>query len=192
MKDPKESPSDARDIPGIDPEFAPRLTVQSYQARPRIEGVTFHDLKRFVDDGGSFLEMARLSAGEMKARPGPEIRQINYAVLEPGTIKAFHLHFRQSEFWFVPPESRLLMGLVDVRRGSPTCRVSMRFVLGEGQPRLLFIPAGVAHGAANLTDRLAQVFYLTDQEFDPDPSRCDERRLPWDVMGASFWEREKG
>lgn len=176
----------------IDPEFASKMQVQSYEPKPRIDGVQFVDLKRFVDDGGSFLEIARLMDGALKDGPEIDIRQINYAVVEPRTIKAFHLHLRQSELWFVPPESRLLMGLLDVRQGSPTHRLAMRFVLGGGQTRLVTIPAGVAHGVSNLSDSPASIIYLTNQEFNPHPERCDEKRLPWDLLGEAFWEPERG
>lgn len=176
----------------LDPELAARLCTQSYAPGARIEGVEFHPLERFVDDGGSFLELARLNSGHLAAAPGFEVRQISCSVLLPGTLKAFHLHLRQAELWFVPPEARLLVGLVDSRGGSPTARVSMRFVLGDGQARLLYIPAGVAHGVANQSGAPAPLFYFADRQFDPHPARCDEKRLPWDLLGADFWERSRG
>lgn len=176
---------------GIDPELARRLRTQSYEPGPGIEGVAFHDLSRCVDDSGALIEIARLTAGATRLRPGFEVRQVNYSALEPGVIKAFHLHLRQSELWFVPPDAEALVGLVDARRGSPTRRASMRFVLGAGQTRLLFIPAGVAHGIANPGLRPCPLLYLADREFSPEPERCDELRLPWDLLGAEFWERRR-
>lgn len=176
----------------IDPELASRVSLQKYGAERRIHGVEFHELSRFVDDAGSLQELARLDAGAFRGRPGFQLRQINHALLEPGSIKAFHLHLRQSELWFAPPDTRLLVGLLDVRADSPTTRQSMRFVMGDGASRLLFIPAGVAHGVANLSARAGSLVYFTDQEFTPDPARCDEQRLAWDTLGASFWERERG
>jgi len=176
----------------LDPEFASRLRTQRYAPGARIEGVEFLPLERFVDDGGSFLELARLSSGRLAAVPGFEVRQISCSVLQPGTLKAFHVHLRQVELWFVPPEARLLVGLVDSRRGSSTPRASMRFVLGDGQARLLYIPAGVAHGVANPSGAPAPLLYFADRQFDPHPARCDEKRLPWDLLGADFWERGRG
>lgn len=176
----------------LDPEFASRLRTQSYAPGARIEGVEFLPLERFVDDGGSFLELARLSSGRLAAAPGFEVRQISSSVLQPGTIKAFHLHLRQAEIWFVPPEARLLVGLIDTRRGSPTPRASMRFVLGDGQARLLQIPPGVAHGVANPSGTPVPLLYFADRQFDPHPARCDEKRLPWDLLGADFWEQGRG
>ena len=175
----------------FDPELAPRVQPQSYAERPVIDGVVLRPLERFVDDGGSFLEIIRLEAAAVQGNQDFVVHQINYSVLEPGTIKAFHLHEHQSEFWFVPPESRLLVGLLDARGRSSTPRTTMRLVLGDGQARMLFIPRGVAHGVANLWTAPAPMFYLTDRHFTPEPDRCDELRLPWDTLGAAFWERER-
>lgn len=178
----------------LHPDVASQVTLQDYSGAPHIEGVRLLDLRRFVDDGGSFLELGRLAGGELAdcGVPGFEVRQVNYSVMEPGAVKAFHLHFGQSEFWFVPPESKLIVGLYDARRDSGTAKRHRRFVLGDGHARLLFIPAGVAHGAANRTPRRAQIIYFADRTFSPDPADCDEHRLPWDLLGSDFWEIERG
>jgi dTDP-4-dehydrorhamnose 3,5-epimerase len=169
-----------------------QITHQDYSQKPAIDGVRFVELKRFLDDGGSFAELGRLEGGQLAAAPGFIVRQVSYSTMQPGAVKAFHLHFSQNEFWFVPPESRLLIGLVDARERSPSASVSMRFVLGDGQARLLYIPAGVAHGAANLTGMTGQIVYFMDQQFSPDPDKTDEQRLPWNLLGEDFWRMERG
>ena len=82
------------------------------------------ELRRFHDDGGSFMELGRLSGGLHADFPGFEVKQINYSEMEPGVIKAFHLHRRQTDVWFVPPADKMLLVLLDVREGSRTgtCR----------------------------------------------------------------------
>ncbi len=63
------------------------------------------------------------------------IRQINYySEIEPGVIRAFHLHGRQTDAWYVPPSDPLLVVLVDVRKGSRTEAVTHRLVLGGMDP----------------------------------------------------------
>jgi dTDP-4-dehydrorhamnose 3,5-epimerase len=176
----------------IAPTFRDRLMVQDYSAKPVIDGVRFVTLERFVDDGGSFMELGRLVGGELKKVPGFTVRQVSYSTMMPGAIKAFHLHLAQNELWFVPPESRLLVGLCDVRERSATSGARMRLVLGDGNPRFVYIPAGVAHGAANLTAQAAPIFYFMDQEFTPEPDTTDEKRLPWDLLGEEFWTMERG
>src|SRR5262249_22057241 len=115
-----------------------------------------------------------------------------YSTMMPGAVKAFHLHFTQNELWFVPPECRLVMGLCDVRDKSPTSGVSMRFVMGDGNARFVYIPAGVAHGAANLSQTTGHIIYFMDQQSPPEPDKTDAKRLPWDVLGADFWDMERG
>ena len=89
-----------------------------------------------------------------------QVRQVNFSHVMPGAIKAFHLHFNQEDVWFVPATDRLLIGLVDVRAASPTYQQRMRFALGGGQNRMVYIPRGVAHGAVNLGTQPALMLYL--------------------------------
>ena len=133
-------------------------------------------------------ELLRLDGGQSPALAGFTIRQINYSEVEPGAIKAFHLHARQTDVWYVPPSDRCLMILVDVRTGSPTEGVSQRLTLGAGASRLVRIPPGVAHGVRNLGGAPARLIYFVDHHFSPDPATCDEARLPWDYLGSDVWE----
>ena len=170
-------------------EDAAKVTMQDYSPSPKIDGVSFVELKEFADCGGSFMELARLTDGKLEGVDNFAPRQINYSVVEGGTVKAFHLHLSQNEFWFIPPAQRMLMGLYDVRADSPTKGNVMRFVLGAHKPRLLYIPAGVAHGTANLGQSTNTIIYITDQQFNLE--NLDEQRLPWDTLGADFWTIKK-
>ena len=174
------------------PDAKRAYSVQSYAPRPTIDGVEIVELKRFADDGGSMTELARLVDGSPQALSGFVMRQINFSEIEAGAIKAFHLHTRQTDVWFVPPGDRVMLVLVDVRAGSRTEGVSMRFMLGSGASRLVRIPPGVAHGARNLGAATARIIYFTDLHFSPDPAECDEGRLPWDYLGADVWEVTRG
>ena len=164
---------------------------QDYGKRAPIDGVTVHELTRFRDDGGSMTELARFASGKPDGLSGFDLAQLNYSLVEPGVLKAFHVHRRQTDVWFVPPEDRVLLVLVDVREGSPTERVMMRLVLGDGASILVRIPPGVAHGCKNLGAGPARIVYMTDVRFVPEPEATDEGRLPWDMVGAEVWEPAK-
>ena len=168
------------------------FSIQGYATAPQIDGVEVADLRRFVDDGGSFLELGRLSKGFHAAFPGFEIKQINYSEMEPGTIKAFHVHRRQTDVWFVPPDDKMLLVLLDVRAGSRSRDVQRRLVLGDGTCRLVRIPPGVAHGVKNLAPTRGRIIYLVDEQFSTAPEECDEGRLPWDFAGAEVWDVTRG
>ena len=119
---------------------------------------------------------------------GFEPVQVNYSSLQPGVIKAFHVHRRQTDVWFVPPEDRVLLLLVDVREGTSSAGQRQRMILGDGRPALVRIPPGVAHGCRNIGPDVARIVYFTDLAFSADPANCDEGRLPWDLVGAEVWE----
>lgn len=176
----------------LDPAAKKAYSVQRYEGRPPIDGTALVDLRRFHDDGGAMTELARLADGAHRDLPGFTVRQVNFSEMEPGVIKAFHLHMRQTDVWFIPPGSKMLVVLGDCRDGSPTRGNVQRLVLGDGTSKLLRIPPGVAHGVRNLGAARGQIIYFVDVNFDPDPARCDEGRLPWDHFGADVWEIVKG
>lgn len=166
--------------------------LQAYGPTPTIAGVALVPLTRHADDGGSLTELARLTDGHPAALADITVRQVNYSEVTAGAIKAFHLHVRQTDVWYVPPGDRMLVVLLDVRRGSPTEGVRMRLMLGDGVSRLLRIPPGVAHGVRNLGPASGRIIYFTDLHFSAEPSSCDEGRLPWDFAGADVWEVTRG
>lgn len=178
------------DKANILPKYSKIVTIQEYGKNPPIDGVKFFPLTYNRDDTGEFAELGRITDGVLESLGGFKIAQISYSLLLPGAVKAFHLHFDQTDAWFVSPRERLLVGLLDARQDSSTADKTMRFVLGTGTAQLLIIPPGVAHGAANPWDKPTSMVYFTDQQFLPtDP---DERRLPYDLFGENFWELTKG
>ena len=154
--------------------------IQSYGPSPSIEGVQVVELKRFADDGGSMTELARLTDGQAQAFAGFTVRQVNYSEVEPGAIKAFHLHQRQTDIWYVPPSDRMLVVLLDVRAGSKTEGTRMRLTLGAGGSRMVRIPPGVAHGCRAL--ERTHLLYITSNVYDPD----DEGRIPHDDPAIGY------
>jgi dTDP-4-dehydrorhamnose 3,5-epimerase len=168
------------------------FALQDYSAAPVIDGVQVIELKRFTDDGGSFMELARLQHGVAAGLPGFECRQVNYSELDPGVIKAFHVHRRQTDVWFVPPGDKMLVILLDVREGSRSRGAQRRLVLGDGASRLLAIPPGVAHGVKNLAASRGRIIYLVDTQFSSDPDQTEEGRLPWDFAGPQIWDVTRG
>ncbi len=164
---------------------------QDYSAQAKIDGVEIVELKRFNDDGGAITELGRLMAGQHGQLPGFEVKQINFSEVEPGAIKAFHMHSRQTDVWYVPPADKLLIVLHDARKGSATEGSTQRLILGDGKDRLLRIPPGVAHGCRNIATTKGHIIYMVDVQFSVDDD-CDEGRLPWDHVGAEIWEVVKG
>jgi dTDP-4-dehydrorhamnose 3,5-epimerase len=141
---------------------------------------------------GAFAELLRFDdSGEVQGVPGFCARQWSWSLLEPGAVKAWHLHLGQDDLWIVPPDSTVLVGLVDLRRESPTANEQLRLTLGGGRCHRLFIPRGVAHGVANLSTDPQVILYAVNRHFSPDPSLNDEWRLPADCFGSEFWRMDR-
>lgn len=173
-------------------DIGKKIVKQSYKPASVIDGVKFIELKEFVDDSGSFLQLGKLNRGILEDVPNFETKQMNYSQVYPGAIKATHIHKNQEDIWFVPASSRLLAGLKDIRKGSKTEGVVMRFVMGAGKSRLLVIPRGVAHGVANPWNETGTIIYFVNQYFSADEKKCDEYRLDPYFFGKDFWEIRKG
>ncbi len=170
--------------------YKEKIYTQKYREEEHIDGVMIVDLHLHVGEDGSFSEIARLSdKGELLSIPGFHIKQINRSNLDPQCVKAWHLHYKQDEVWYINPESKLLVGLLDVRKNSKSPGHVQRLTLGGGKTQLLFIPRGVAHGSRNLLNTEAMMWYLVNEYFDK--SQPDEQRLPWDLLGADYWESQK-
>lgn len=168
------------------------ITKQDYSSKPKIHDVQVIDLKVFRDDGGYFLELSRFSKHVMQHFPKFDLQQLNLSELDPGVVKAWHIHNRQDDIWFVPPSHRLLVALRDIREDSKTKEVTMRFVAGGGKCQLIYIPHGVAHGAANVWQQPSLIVYLVNQQFTSVEEQSDEYRLPWDYFGAGVWQQTNG
>jgi dTDP-4-dehydrorhamnose 3,5-epimerase len=136
-----------------------------------IEGVVFKDLVTHPDERGFFRELIRVTDEFF----GEGFGQWSHSLMYPGVIKAWHIHYQQVDWWYVPI-GVLKVALHDLRPESPTYRQTMEFLLGENQPpRLVRIPPGVAHGCKVISGP-AHLFYVTSRVYDP----SDEGRIPHD------------
>jgi dTDP-4-dehydrorhamnose 3,5-epimerase len=113
--------------------------------------------------------------------------QANRADRSAGCIVGLHYHLHQADYWYVP-FGRARVVLHDLRTGSPTDGATMCFDLGaraDGSGhdhRGVYIPPGVAHGFASLTDMT--ITYLVDGYYNA----ADECGVAWDdpVIGADW------
>lgn len=135
-----------------------------------IDGVFLYRLKGIPDSRGSFCEIFRKEwlpgdfSGEL---------QVNCSVSGKGVIRGLHYHRNQTDFW-VPLRGRLLAGLADLRRDSPTSGKCLSIELDGGEPSGLLIPPGVAHGFAVHSDMT--MLYLVNRYYDS----TDEYGVAWD------------
>jgi dTDP-4-dehydrorhamnose 3,5-epimerase len=139
-----------------------------------IAGVVVVALTSHGDERGRFVETYRR---EWFAQ-GREMVQANRADRAAGSLVGLHYHLHQADYWYVP-RGHARVVLHDLRTGSPTDGATLGLDLGdvdgaEREEHGVFIPPGVAHGFAALTD--VTITYLVDQYYNP----ADELGVAWD------------
>ena len=150
-----------------------------------IAGVRIQPVSLFPDDRGYFLEVQRIGTGLAASFP-PATTQVSAAISYPGTVKAFHFHLHQHDFW-TTVKGLLQVVLMDLRVGSPTFGARNTMYVGELRPWQILIPPGVAHGYKVIGRDDALLVYLTDRIYNPK----DEGRIPHNDPGINYdWETQ--
>jgi dTDP-4-dehydrorhamnose 3,5-epimerase len=129
------------------------------------------------DERGRFVETYRRQWLPL----GREMVQANRSEKEAGAVVGLHYHLHQADYWYVL-RGRARVVLHDLREGSDTDGATEILELNGEEDRGLFIPPGVAHGFAALTDIL--LWYLVDGYYNP----SDELGLAWNdpEVGADW------
>ena len=137
-------------------------------------GVFLVDPTVHGDERGFFVETYRREWFPA----GREMVQGNRGDRQQGAVVGLHYHLHQADYWYVPYGTARVV-LHDLRQGSPTDGATLMLDLGV-QPdgtnphRGVFIPPGVAHWFAALTDMT--ITYLVDSYYNP----ADELGVAWD------------
>jgi dTDP-4-dehydrorhamnose 3,5-epimerase len=143
--------------------------VPSITPSPTIADVVLVEPDVHGDERGRFVETYRRSWLPL----GREMVQANRSEKQAGAVVGLHYHLHQADYWYVLRGTARVV-LHDLRVGSPTEGVTLGLDLSGDRDQGLFIPPGVAHGFASLTDVL--LWYLVDGYYNPD----DELGVAWD------------
>jgi dTDP-4-dehydrorhamnose 3,5-epimerase len=129
------------------------------------------------DTRGVFYETYRRSWFPL----GREMVQANRSDRSAGSVVGLHYHLHQADYWLVPVGCARVV-LHDLRAGSPTEGVTETLELSRENARGVYIPPGVAHGFAALSD--LSLTYLVDGYYNP----ADELGVAWDdpEIGADW------
>ncbi len=148
-----------------------------------IEGVVAETYPLWPDDRGYFMEVARMGHG-LAGGMNPAQAQVSAALSYPGTIKAFHYHLHQIDYWTVA-SGLLQVALVDLREGSATFGLRNTLYVGNLRPWRLWIPPGVGHGYKVIGEQPAVLVYLTSRHYNA----ADEGRIAYNDPGIAYdWE----
>ena len=150
-----------------------------------IHGVRIERLQLWPDDRGYFIEIMRQGMG-LGAELGANGLQTSCALSYPGTVKALHYHFEQTDLW-TAAEGQLQVCLVDLRSDSPSFGACNTLFMGTLQPWQILIPPGVGHGYKVIGAQPAVLVYVTNRFYDP----SDEGRIPYDDPDVNYdWETQ--
>lgn len=106
--------------------------------------------------------------------------QINFSVQYPGTIKAWHRHARQTDFWMC------LLGHIKVGVYRQEDARSWALVIGEKRPGIVVIPPPLWHGAATVGPEAAGLLYYVTRAYDA--GQPDEERMGFDEVRGFPWQ----
>jgi dTDP-4-dehydrorhamnose 3,5-epimerase len=143
--------------------------VPNIQESEVIADVIVVEPDRHGDERGRFVETYRRSWFPL----GREMIQGNRSEKQAGAIVGLHYHLHQADYWYVLRGTARVV-LHDLRQGSPTDGATLTLDLDGDEDRGLFIPPGVAHGFASLTD--LTLWYLVDGYYNA----ADELGVAWD------------
>ena len=128
-----------------------------------IPGVVLLHPQVHADDRGSFMEIFR------EEQLGVPFVQGNHSKSRRGVLRGLHYHRKQSDAWYVL-QGEARVGLADMRdRSGQVLTVD----LSGDDPAVLYIPPGVAHGFAAITDM--ELIYWVTHNYD----NTDELGVAW-------------
>jgi len=115
----------------------------------------------------------------------PSKFQINYSVLYPGIVKAWHRHKYQDDYFCVI-KGNAQVGIVQDDTPLPGLVQAEKFYMGEHNPSILHIPAGEWHGLTVVGTEPAGLLYLVTNEYNT--AKPDEERCPhYSFVGNIWW-----
>ncbi|MCX7717780.1 MAG: dTDP-4-dehydrorhamnose 3,5-epimerase family protein [Candidatus Sumerlaeaceae bacterium] len=150
-----------------------------------IDGVRTKRLTVHCDERGRLMEMLRADE-DLFSKFG----QVYMTTAYPGVVKAWHYHRLQTDN-FVCVRGMMKVVLYDAREGSPTRGIVNEFFIGDHNPLLVQIPAGVYHGFKCISEHEAVVINTVTEPYNydnPDEYRIDPHspEIPYD------WARKDG
>ena len=150
-----------------------------------IEDVRIKKLKVIPDERGRLMEMLR-SDDEFFSKFGQAYMTTAY----PGVVKGWHYHKIQADNMTVV-KGMMKLVLYDGRENSKTYKEINEFFIGEHNPTLVHIPAGVLHGFKCISENEAICINIPTEPYNyekPDEYRVKPHssEIPYD------WERKDG
>jgi dTDP-4-dehydrorhamnose 3,5-epimerase len=150
-----------------------------------IDGVVEKTLKPIADERGYLMEILRSDDPFFE-----KFGQLYLTVVYPGVVKGWHYHERQVDHFCVVKGMAKVV-LYDDRAGSKTQGEVNEFFMGEKNPTLLRIPAGVLHGMKGIGTEPAFIVNTPSEPYRRD--KPDEFRIHPHANEVPYsWDRRDG
>jgi dTDP-4-dehydrorhamnose 3,5-epimerase len=147
----------------------------------QIEDVWVKDLKVIPDERGRLQEILRSDEGGFR-----KFGQVYLSVTYPGVVKAWHLHKVQDDN-FCCVKGMVKLVLYDSRDDSPTKGTLTEYFIGDLNPQLVRVPAGVYHGWKCVSQEESLVVNVPTEPYNHESP--DEYRAPWDTPDIPYsWD----
>jgi dTDP-4-dehydrorhamnose 3,5-epimerase len=147
----------------------------------QIDGVWVKDLAVIPDERGRLQEILRADDDGFK-----KFGQVYISTTYPGVVKAWHLHKVQEDN-FCCVKGMVKLVLYDSRDPSPTKGTLTEYFLGEHNPMLVRVPAGVYHGWKCISEDESIVVNIPTEAYKREAP--DEYRAPWDTPDIPYsWD----
>lgn len=127
-----------------------------------IEGVIMTPLKQIVDDRGKVMHMLRSDAQHFE-----KFGEIYFSCVNPGAVKAWHIHKKMTLNYAVP-HGRIKLVLYDDRPKSRTNGEIQEIVMSPEAYQLVTIPPQVWNGFTGLGPDMAIVANCATIPHNPD------------------------
>ncbi len=144
-----------------------------------IDGVDVSPRRQIVDERGKIMHMLRSDDPEFD-----RFGEVYFSVVNPGAIKAWHLHTRM-RLRYACVHGLIKLVLYDAREGSPTRGELMELFLGPEAYSLVGIPVGVWNGFKGVATHPSIVCNCATLAHDPDEIQRlphDSATIPYDWM----------
>ncbi len=161
-----------------------------------LQGMVLIELTARRDDRGFFLERFQVPAFRDAGLPTHFV-QDNHSRSLPRVLRGLHYQHTPGQGKLVGVvRGRIWDVSVDIRPGSPTFGQHFGIELSDVNGRLLWVPAGFAHGFCVLGEEPADILYKADALYNPageggilwaDP----ELAIPWPIQEPILSEKDR-
>ena len=159
-------------------------------------GLKIVQLKIYHDNRGFFVERFNKKLFQDLSLP-VDYFQDNHSLSSPNVIRGLHFQNNPSQAKLVGClRGKILDVAVDIRKDSPTLGKYFSIELSAENGKLLFIPAGFAHGFAVLGNEPADVMYKVDNQFSKEGDggirfNDPDLKIDWQIANPIISDKDK-